>query len=314
MKSEAKIVVTSRTFCQVPVLCKELLERFPNTTLNEGGAFFQKVELIEYLKNADGVLLGTETMDKDVIDALPKAKIISKYGVGLDNIDLEYAKQIGKVIGWTGGVNKRSVAEQTLAFMIGMCRNLFWTGNQMKQGIWDKNGGHQLSGKNVGIIGCGHVGEDLLKLLQAFDCELMICDILDKSNIVKKYGGKQVDHNEIFELCDTISLHVPLTSLTYHMVNEERLASMKPSAFIINTSRGKVVDQEALKSALQLNKIAGAAIDVYTEEPPSDLELLALPNLWPTPHIGGNAIEAVEAMGRAAISHLTDYFVRVRAI
>ena len=149
MKSNAKIIVTSRTFCEVPCLCEELLEVFPNAILNMGGAFFQKPDLIEYLKDADGVLLGTEAMDKEVIDCLPNVKIISKYGVGLDNIDLDYAKKAGKIIGWTGGVNKRSVAEEALAFMIGMCRNLYWTGFQMKQGTWDKNGGFQLSGKKV---------------------------------------------------------------------------------------------------------------------------------------------------------------------
>jgi phosphoglycerate dehydrogenase-like enzyme len=309
MISKAKIIVTSRTFCEVPILCEELLEAFPNTTLNMGGAFFQKPELIKYLKEADGVLLGTEAMDREVIDALPKAKIISKYGVGLDNIDLEYAKQAGKIIGWTGGVNKRSVSEQVLAFMIGMCRNLFWTGSQMKQGTWIKSGGFQLSGKKVGIIGCGHAGGDLLKLLQPFGCELMICDILDKSDVVTKYSAKQVDQDEIFQKSDVLTLHVPLTDLTYHMVNAHRLNMMKPTAFLFNTSRGKVVDQQALKSALQKQTIAGAAIDVYDEEPPTDLEFLALPNLWPTPHIGGNSIEAVEAMGRAAIGHFKSYFV-----
>lgn len=309
MNSEARIIVTSRTFCQVPYLCEELTQNFPNTKLNTGGAFFQKPELIEYLKDADGVLLGTETMDREVIDALPKVKIISKYGVGLDNIDLDYARQAGKIIGWTGGVNKRSVAEQSLCFIIGMSRNLFWTGFQMKQGIWDKNGGFQVSGKKIGIVGCGHVGSDLLKLLQPFECELMIYDILDKSEIAKKYGAKQIEYDGIFRESDIVTLHVPLTDLTYHTVNEHRLNMMQPSAYLINTSRGKVVDQQALKTALQNQTIAGAAIDVYTEEPPKDLEFLSLPNLWPTPHIGGNAIEAVEAMGRAAMSHLKSYFL-----
>jgi phosphoglycerate dehydrogenase-like enzyme len=308
MISQAKIIVTSRTFCQVPILCEELLEAFPNTTLNQGGEFFQKPELIKYLQEADGVLLGTETMDKEVMDALPKVKIISKYGVGLDNIDLEYAQKAGKSIGWTGGVNKRSVSEQVLSFMIGMCRNLFPIGCGMKQGVWNKNGGFQLSGKTVGIIGCGYVGSDLLKLLLPFGCELLVCDILDKSDIAAKFGARQVDHDEIFQKSDVLTLHLPLTDSTYHMVNEHRLNMMKTTAYLFNTSRGKVVDQQALKSALQNQTIAGAAIDVYEEEPPTDIEFLSLPNLWPTSHIGGNSIEAVEAMGRAAIGHLKLHF------
>ena len=178
----------------------------------------------------------------------------------------------------------------------------------MKQGVWNKNGGFQLSGKTVGIIGCGHVGSDLLKLLEPFECELLVCDILDKSDIAAQFGAKQVDHDEIFQKSDVLTLHVPLTDSTYHMVNEHRLNLMKPTAYLFNTSRGKVVDQQALKSALQNQTIAGAAIDVYEEEPPKDLEFLSLLNLWPTSHIGGNSIETVEAMGHAAIGHLKSYF------
>ena len=179
----------------------------------------------------------------------------------------------------------------------------------MKQGTWNKKGGFQLSGKKVGVIGCGHVGTDLLNLLQPFKCQLMICDILDKKDIAKKFSAKQVDHDEIFEYSDVITMHVPLTDSTYHMVGKNKLNLMKNSSYLLNTSRGKIVDQQALKIALQKQTIAGAAIDVYTDEPPTDLEFLSLPNLWPTPHIGGNAIEAVKAMGQSAISHLKTYFL-----
>ena len=133
MTSDAKIVVTSRTFCQIPSLCEELIEAFPNTTLNTSGAFFKKYELIEYLKEADGVLLGTEAMDREVIDALPNVKIISKYGVGLDSIDQESLKNRNICLGWTEGVNRRSVSELTICFMLGLCRNIFNSGFKLKK-------------------------------------------------------------------------------------------------------------------------------------------------------------------------------------
>jgi len=306
----ARIKITSRSFSRHPVLKQELLEIFPNSVFNTDGPPTGLSNIVEFLNDADGIILGLEQMDRQVLQQLNNLKIIAKYGVGLDNLDVESAKELGIAVGWTGGVNKRSVSEQVLSFMIGMCRNLFPIGCGMKQGVWNKNGGFQLSGKTVGIIGCGHVGSDLLKLLEPFECELLVCDILDKSDIAAQFGAKQVDHDEIFQKSDVLTLHVHLTDSTYHMVNEHRLNMMKPTAYLFNTSRGKVVDQQALKSALQNQTIAGAAIDVYEEEPPKDLEFLSLPNLWPTSHIGGNSIEAVEAMGRAAIGHLKSYFTK----
>ncbi len=308
MVSSSIIKVTSRAFSKNPVLRKELLELFPNTVFNDGESSFNTEDLLNYLRDADGVVLGLEEVDEEVINALPNLKIIAKFGVGLDNVNVDYAKSQGKSIGWTGGTNKRSVAEQTLGFMLGLCRNLFVTGYQLKQGNWVKDGGFQLSEKIVGVIGCGNIGTELLRLLQPFGCELLICDILNKSAQAKKYQARQVEFSEILTKSDVISLHVPLTELTCHMIDAASLQQMKSTAYLINTSRGSVVDQIALKQALLEKKIRGAALDVFEEEPPADLEFLSLPNLMVTPHIGGNAKEAVEAMGRAAIEHLESYF------
>ena len=137
----------------------------------------------------------------------------------------------------------------------------------------------------------------------------MICDILDKRGVVDTFGVTQVSLDELLAEADVVSLHVPLTELTQGMVNEEFLQKMKPTAYLINNSRGPVVNQKALKNALQEKKIAGAALDVFESEPPDDLEFLALPNLMVTPHIGGNANEAVLAMGFSAIRHLKGFFL-----
>ena len=170
------------------------------------------------------------------------------------------------------------------------------------------DGGMLLSEKCIGIIGCGHIGTDLVHLLQPFNCRIMICDILDKREVVETYGVNQVSLDELLAEADIVSLHVPLTELTHFMVDEAFLQQMKPSAYLINNSRGSVVKQEALKKVLQQKIIAGAALDVYESEPPEDLEFLSLPNLMVTPHIGGNADEAVLAMGRSAINHLKRFF------
>jgi D-3-phosphoglycerate dehydrogenase len=192
--------------------------------------------------------------------------------------------------------------------MLGLCRNVFGSGFKLKQSDWDKNGGHQLSGKTVGIIGCGHIGSDVARLLSPLGCSILVRDIVDKSDFCHKQGASIASLEEVIEKSDVITLHVPLTELTRQMVNENFLKRMKSSAFFINTCRGEVVDQDALKNALNQKTIAGAALDVFAEEPPTDAEFLSLPNLMVTPHIGGNAREAVAAMGRSAIDHLVSFF------
>ena len=264
--------------------------------------------MIGFIGNADAAIVGVETIDDSVLKHTTKLKIISKYGVGLDNIDQESLKNRDIFLGWTGGTNKRSVSELTLCFMLGLCRNVFGSSFKLKKLEWEKDGGYQLSGKTVGIIGCGHTGSDVVRLLAPFGCNLLVRDIVDKSNFCQEQGASQVSLKAVLEQSNIISLHVPLTKQTHQMVNANFLQKMKSTSFLINTSRGQVVDQDALKTALMQGDISGAALDVFVEEPPIDKDFLSLPNLMVTPHIGGNAIEGVEAMGRAAIQHLVLFF------
>ena len=307
---KARIKVTSRSFSRHPVLKQELLDIFPNAVFNTNGPPTGLPNVVEFLNDADGMILGLEQMDRQVLKKLHNLKIIAKYGVGLDNLDVESAKELGITVGWTGGVNKRSASEQALGFMLGLSRNLFFSSFPLKEGRWEKEGGAFLTGKTVGIIGCGHIGTDLIYLLQPFNCNILICDILDKSGVVDTFGVTQVSQEKLLAEADIISLHVPLTELTQSIVNEDFLHKMKPIAYLVNNSRGPVVKQQDLKKALEQNIIAGAALDVFESEPPEDLELLSLPNLMVTPHIGGNANEAVLAMGRSAIKHLKNFFYK----
>jgi D-3-phosphoglycerate dehydrogenase len=306
---KARIKVTSRSFSRHPVLKQELLDLFPDSVFNADGPATGLPDLVGFLDDADGMILGLEEMDRTVLQQLKNMKIVAKFGVGLDNLDVNAAEDLGITVGWTGGVNKRSASEQALGFMLGLSRNLFFSAFPLKHGKWEKEGGRLLSGRCIGIIGCGHIGTDLVHLLQPFNCRVLICDILDKRGVVDTYGATQVSQEELLVEADIISLHVPLTELTKFMVNEDFLQKMKPTAYLINNSRGPVVNQKALKNALQGKKIAGAALDVFESEPPDDLEFLELPNLMVTPHIGGNANEAVLAMGRSAIRHLKEFFL-----
>ena len=305
---KARIKVTSRSFSRHPILKQELMELFPDTVFNTDGPSTGLTDIVEFLQDADGVILGLEQMDRQVLQQLNNLKIIAKYGVGLDNLDVNATEELGIAVGWTGGVNKRSASEQALGFMLGLCRNLFFSSFPLKEGKWQKVGGRLLSGSCVGVIGCGHIGTDVVHLLQPFNCRILICDLLDKSGVVDAYGVTQVPLEKLLPEADIVSLHVPLTELTHFMVNDEFLQQMKPLAHLVNNSRGLVVNQQALKKALQQKTIGGAALDVYESEPPDDLEFISLPNLMVTPHIGGNANEAVLAMGRSAIHHLKEFF------
>lgn len=304
-----KLVITANAFSKNEVLVGELKKAFPyeNIIFNTSGRYTTD-QLIEVLKDADAAIVGLDKIDDNVLKECTKLKIIAKYGVGLDNINLDDCKRNNVQVGWTGGVNKTSVAEMTLGFMLMLMRNLYITSNQLKQDIWNKSGGVQLSGKIVGIIGVGYIGKEVIRLLKPFNCQIMVNDIIDQKEYYTQHGLLETSKEEIFKNADIISIHTPLTDLTRNLITVRELGLMKQSAYVINTARGGIVNENDLKIALRDGYIAGAAIDPFVVEPPTDKEFIKIPNLISTPHIGGNAKEAVEAMGMSAIEHLQKYF------
>jgi phosphoglycerate dehydrogenase-like enzyme len=302
-----KIKVSTVAFSTNKLLVDELKKYFHDVIVNEKGVRISEQELVSFYKDADGIIVGLEKITPEILDQLPNLKIIAKYGVGLDNIDIEACNKRNIKIGWTGGVNKRSVAEMALGFMLALSRNLYVTSNQLKSGTWNKNGGIQLTGKTIGIIGVGNIGKELIEILSPFNCNILINDLTEINDFEKK-NINQVDKNIIFTDSDFISIHTPLNNETLNLFNLDVFTKMKDSAFLINTARGGIVNEQDLKFALSNGIIAGAALDVYEIEPPIDMELLKLPNLICTPHTGGNANEAVVAMGMSAIEHLIQYF------
>jgi len=302
------ILATSPSFSKNTLLQNEIYKHFPNAKLNLEGKRFNKSELIEYIKEADAVVVGLEPIDQEVLDQCPNLKIVSKYGVGLNNIDIEACQKREIAIGWSGGVNKLSVAEMTLGYMLMLCRNLFITTTQLKQGTWNKSGGFQLSGKTVGIIGVGHIGKEVVRLLEPFGCKILVNDIIDQTQYYQEHNLIAVSKEEIYQQADIITIHTPFDSTTDNLIDLKVFKQMKTTAFILNSARGGIINENDLKYALKNELISGAAIDAYVEEPPTDRELIELPNLICTPHIGGNAKEAVEAMGLSAIKHLVEYF------
>ena len=304
------IAVTANAFSKNKVLREYILKLFPNTKFNTKGSRFSKEELIEFLRYTDAAIIGLDKINNDILKELKQLKIIAKYGVGLNNINIEDCKKHNVSIGWTGGVNKTSVAEMTLGFMLMFARNLYITSNELKSGVWNKSGGFQLSGKTIGVIGVGHIGKELIRLLKPFGCKILVNDIIDQDDYYNKNNLVKTTKKEIYSQSDIITIHTPLDNTTKNMITLYELKNMKDSAYLLNTARGGIVNEQDLKFALQNSIIAGAAIDAYIEEPPKDEEFLKLPNLICTPHIGGNAKEAVEAMGISAIEHLEKYFIK----
>lgn len=304
------VAVTSTSFSANPRLREELLRHFPDARLNTSPGRLAGEALAAFADGCDALIVGLEEIDASVLAALPKVQIISKFGVGLDNIDLDACTQRNVAIGWTGGVNRLSVAEMTIGFMLALCRNLFSTSCLLKNGIWQKNGGRQLTGRTVGVIGAGNIGQEVVRLLAPFNCRVLVNDIIDMSAFCRDNNVEASSKEAIFNQAEIITLHTPLTELTRGLIRSETLALMRRDACLINTARGPIVVQADLQQALQQGVIAGAALDVYSEEPPTDLTFLGLPNLICTPHIGGNSAEAVIAMGMNSIQHLREYACR----
>lgn len=306
MKRTDKVAVTSRSFSRHPELRAELLARYGDVTFNDAGRKLERDDLVAFLRGHDKAITALERIDDYVLSRLPELKVIGKYGVGLDMIDMDAMRRHGKRFGWTGGVNRRSVSELALSFSIAMLRHVPAASREVLTGGWRQPTGGLLSGRTVGIVGCGHVGKDLVLLLRPFGCAILVNDIRDYAEFYARHGIEPVRLESLLARADVVTLHVPLDTSTRGMFDAVRLAAMKPGAILINTARGGIVDERALKSALIEKRLAAAAFDVFADEPPQDTELLQLPNFLATPHIGGSAAEAILAMGRAAIQGLDE--------
>ncbi len=305
-KDPSPLAVTSRSFSKHPVLRQELAEKYANITFNDDGASLKDAELVKFLRSHSHAIVALERIDAAILDQLPELKVVSKYGVGIDNLDLRAMHDRGIKVGWTPGVNRRSVAELALCFMIAGIRFVITAHHEVQNGLWRQLNGGLLSGKTVGIIGCGHVGKDLIGLLKPFGCRVLVNDVVDVAEFCGKAGAEVSSLDKLLAESDVVSIHVPLNSGTRGWFGKEMLAKMKPGSVLINTARGQMVDELALKDSLQSGHLAAAAFDVLGVEPPTDRGLIELPNFFVTPHIGGSATEAVLAMGRAAISGLSE--------
>jgi D-3-phosphoglycerate dehydrogenase len=306
MNRTDKIAVCSRSFSRNQQLRAELLARYEKVTFNETGRQLEGDDLIAFLRGHNKAITALERIDERILTSLPELRAIGKYGVGLDMIDINAMRRHGRRLGWTGGVNRRSVSELVISFAIALLRKIPAANREVLSGTWRQSVGGLLSERTVGIVGCGHVGKDLVGMLKPFRCGIIVNDIRQYADFYAEHGIIALSLEALLSEADVVTIHVPYDSSTRNLINAQRLALMKPASILINTARGGIVDESALKQCLLSGGIAAAAFDVFSEEPPSDEELLNLPNFLATPHIGGSAAEAILEMGRAAIRGLDE--------
>ncbi len=300
------IAIASSSFSKNPTLRETILKTFPNSDFrfNDKGKRLAGEELVNFLKGADQAIIALEKIDASLLSQLPSLRHISKYGVGLDKIDFEALKQSNVSISHVQGVNKRGVAELALTFMLNLCSKCFLNAHRLKGASWKLESGNLLTGKTVGVLGCGNVGKELVTLVKPFTDNIIAHDIKVDEEFFSKNNVVSVDLNTLFHNSDFISIHLPLTDQTKNIIALNELKQMKLNSFLINTSRGGIVEENDLFLALHEGMIAGAASDVFLDEPNTDSPLFLLNNFIATPHMGGSAQESVLAMGEAAINGL----------
>jgi D-3-phosphoglycerate dehydrogenase len=299
------VAVASRSFSRSPLLRQELLSRYPGSRFNDAGpAVLSGDGLAQFVRGHTRAITGLDVLDEALFASVPELRLVSKYGVGLDMIDLDAARRYGVSIRWTPGVNRQAVAELAICFMVALCRSVVPLATELAAGGWRHPGGRQLSSSTIGIVGCGHVGQQVARICRAFGATVIANDVLDHDGFYHEAGVRAVSLDALLDESDIVTLHLPLDASTHGLIGARALARMKPDALLVNTARGGIVDEAALKQALLDGRLGGAAFDVFAVEPPLDRELLTLPNFIGTPHIGGGTREAVLAMGRAAIAGL----------
>ena len=266
--------------------------------------------LKEKVAHCDALLcLLTDSISKDVLKSANKLKIIANYAVGYNNIDLDYASKKNIVVTNTPGVLTNATADLTVTLILALARRITEGDEMTRQGLFKGWApllllGVEITEKTIGIIGTGRIGSAVAQRAYGFNMHILYVDEKQNSIIEDKYKAERVELNQLFKESDFITLHVPLTDATYHLVNRERLKQMKSSAYLINTSRGAVVEEQALVEALQENWIAGAGLDVYENEPELTPGLAALKNVVLLPHIGSATLETRTKMALMAAENI----------
>ncbi|MEM3102374.1 MAG: D-2-hydroxyacid dehydrogenase [Candidatus Caldarchaeum sp.] len=258
------------------------------------------------------VVRGRTKVTARVIESgLPTLRVVGRAGVGLDNVDVEFASRHGVKVLNTPEAPTNSVAELVVGLMIAVARKVAWCDRMMRTGKWPKHEamGVELAGKTLGVVGYGRIGRAVARIAHAMGMRVLAYDVIPiPADVLKEAEARLTSLEDVLRNSDVITLHVPLTPETRRFINSEKIGMMKPSAILVNASRGEVVDEEALYEALSTGRLAGAGLDVFEREPPTGSKLLLLDNVVATPHVGAQTYEAQEAAGRMLAAKIIEAF------
>jgi len=299
-----RVLVTPTSYAQNDPRLRSLLEaEVGEVVYNPVARPLSSAELLRLVPGCNGLIAGLDAIDRPVIDAADRLKVIARYGVGTDNVDLEMAREKGIVVTNTPGANAISVAELTVGLILSVARAIPQAAAATKGGEWPRGTGLTLQGKTIGLLGFGAIGREVARRLAGFGCIVAAHDPVVDAGEMARLGVLSLPMDELVSQADFLSLHVPLLPDTQDIVNEAFLRRMKTGAILINTARGELVDEAALADALKSGKLRGAALDVFRCQPPrANNPLMALSQVITTPHMGAHTDGAANAMGWAALS------------
>jgi phosphoglycerate dehydrogenase-like enzyme len=304
-----RVLLTTTSFQDTPGVHHDLLAKAGFEIVRERGPLPES-RMLELAGQFDAYLCGDDAFTRAVIQkALPRMKVISKYGIGLDKIDVKAATELRVPVLFTPGVNHTTVAEHTFALLLAAVRNVVVEANHVAQGRWTRITGTELCGKTLAIVGLGRIGKEVAIRARAFGMNVLGYDVYWEDNFARQHGIDRAENLEdLLRAADVITLHTNLTPETHHLINSGNIGLLKPGVVIVNCARGELIELDAIVRALKSKSILAYAADVLDQEPPPPgYPLLGLPNVVLTPHIGSRTFESVQRQATCAVENLTRF-------
>ena len=302
-----KVLATSRSFASHNPEPIRLLEEhgFEVVRITAGEKSVAE-QLQEQLPGAVGVIAGLEPYDRALLEKCKALKVISRYGVGYDKVDVAAAKELGITVTITPGANEDSVADLAWALMLCACRSVAWSDRTLRSGQEKRLTGMEMWRKTLGVVGTGRIGKGVIRRARGFEMKVLCYDVSPDKAFAEEQGAEYVPLDTLLKEADFVSLHTPLTTETRNLIGARELALMKSTAVLVNTARGGIVDEDALYEALKNHTIAAAGLDAMVYEPPVESPLLTLDNFTATSHFGATTYDAIHKMSMMAARNLID--------
>lgn len=307
MEERLRVLITSISFARTdPLPLQRLKELGCEIIENPHGRPLKEAELIPLLTDVDGVIAGLDEFSGKAMKSANRLKVISRYGVGLDNVDLEAAQHLGIKVKNTPDANTQAVADLTFGLILAVSRMIPQSHQSTREGKWGRFFGRGVYGKSLGIIGLGRIGKGVARRAKGFEMEVSVYDVMVDEAFIQAHRLRSLPLDDLLGQSDFISIHCDLNSRTKGLIGSRELDLMKKTACLINTARGGIIDEQALYDALYEGRIAGAGLDAFAQEPPLGSPLLTLDNIVTTPHIGAYTYEAVLEMGLTSVKNLIE--------